>query len=59
MAVPFVLFGIVDYKEIGLCLWLLFVYLLAGLPFYVDPYDCRTCGFDWYLPLPLDLRILQ
>ncbi len=28
LAVPFVLFGIVDYKEIGLCLWLLFVYLL-------------------------------
>lgn len=28
LAVPFGLFGIVDYKEIGLCLWLLFVYLL-------------------------------
>ena len=28
LAVPFSLFGIVDYKEIGLCLWLLFVYLL-------------------------------
>lgn len=28
LAVPFVLLGIVDYKEIGLCLWLLFVYLL-------------------------------
>ena len=28
LAVPFFLFGIVDYKEIGLCLWLLFVYLL-------------------------------